>query len=313
MALLARKKAIYLGLESTYATEATIVGANVMDTENLSLNAIDGPVVQRNRDRPNLGGDARIPVGEFVSFSFEIPLAGSGTVDVAPKYAPALEMCGFDAPEITVATDVEMDLIGASATIKSATLWFEHDGQQHKILGARGSTEWRLSPGGLPRIVVTGQGLFVSPTSVAGLTPDYTGWQNEIAVNDANVPTCTLHGENVVVSDLSFNENAVVAYRNVINGEEVVLADWDFTGQITFDAPAISVKDWFSVHRNATVGTFQYILGATAGAIVQVACAVVQMQITNTYGASPEGISQLQANLFCLNTTPQKDFVLTTK
>ena len=311
MPLLARKKAIFLALEASYATEAVIAGSNVMDTENLSINAIDGPTQQRNRDRPFLGADKLIRVGEFVSFSFEIPLAGAGGATTTPNYSPALEMCAFDAPE-TLASSVEMDLIPSTATVKSATLFFEHDGQQHKILGARGSTEWVLSPGGLPRIRITGQGLFVSPTSVAGLTPDYTGWQDEIPVNDANVPTCVLHGESLVVSELTFNQNAQVAYRNVINGEEVVLADWEFSGQITFDAPAISAKDWFATSRNLTTGTFQLVLGATAGQIVTIDCADVQLVLNSTYDESPEGISTLRGALRCLNTTEQKDFQLTT-
>lgn len=314
MSLIAAKKAMYMALEATYATEAAIAGTDVLDTEELRIVAIDGPVVQRNRDRPNLGGTPRIQTGEFVSFSFNIPLAGAGAADTVPKYAELLELAAFDVAEVVATTHVEMDLIPSTATVKSGTFFFEHDGQQHKILGARCSTQWQLSPGGRPMIQVSGQGLFVSPTSVAGLTPDYTGWNDELPINDANVPTFTLHGETVVMSSFSVNQNGQLNYRNVVNGEEVVLSDWDFTGQVTFDAPAISAKDWFAVSKAGTRSTLQMVIGAAAGSIVQIDGAKVQMRLSgDTYAPSPEGISTLTADLFFTNETEQKDFVLTTK
>lgn len=293
MALLARKKILLAKVETVYGTDATPTGAsNAIQTSDLSITPLDGPVVSRNLDRATLGNDLQIQVGTFVTLSFMVEVAGGGGVDTAPSYGPLLEACGFS-ETITASTSVAYDPV--SDSFDSATLYYHHDGQLHSVTGARGTVAISLNPGEIPKYQFTFTGLYNTPSSTVDPTPDFSGFQTPVPVNNTNMTTFSLHGQNLTMISSSLDMANEVVYRNVVGNESVEVIDRSVSGSVAFESPAISVKDWFTAAINSTTGALQIVHGTSAGNIVTIDAPNVQV-VSPTYGES-DGISTIQANL----------------
>lgn len=293
MALLARKKILLAKVESTYGTDPTPTGAaNAIQTSDLSITPLDGPVVSRNLDRASLGNDLQIQVGTFVTLSFNVEIAASGTSDTPPAWGPLLEACGF-AETITASTSVDYDPV--STSLDSMTLYFHHDGQLHTILGARGTVALNLNPGSIPQFAFTFTGLYAAPSSTADPTPDFSAFQTPLPVNNTNMGTFTLHGSSVTMVECSLDMANEVVYRNVVGNESVELIDRAPSGNIVFEAPTIATKNWFETARLSTTGALSIIQGSGSGNIVWITAPNVQI-VSPSYGES-DGISTITASL----------------
>lgn len=308
MALLARKKLILAKVESTYGTDATPNGtSDAILTSELSITPLAGPTVSRNLDRATLGNDLQIQVGTFVQLSFMVEVAGGGAVDTAPPYGPLLEGCGF-AETINASTSVEYDPV--SSSLDSLTIYFHHDGQKHALTGARGSVAISLNPGEIPHYMFTFTGLYNTPTSTADPSVTLTGFQTPVPVNNTNTTTASLHTVDLTLVQCQLDMANEVVYRNVVGNESVELIDRAPSGQIAFEAPAISTKNWFDTAVNSTTGAMTITHGTTAGNIVTITAPAVQI-VSPTYGES-DGISTIQANLSLVPSSGNDEIQITT-
>ena len=309
MALLARKKLLLAKIETTYGTDSTPTGAaNAIQTSNFQITPLDGPTTSRNLDSPYLGNDVQIQVGSYVTVTFDVEFAGSGSgVDEVPAYGPLLEACGFDE---TVVVSTNVIYSPSNSDFESLTMYAHLDGQLHSITGARGSVAMSLSPGGIPQFSFTFMGLFNTPSSDTDPTPVFTAFATPVPVNNTNTTTATLHGETLVLRGLSLDVGNEVAYQNVVNSEAVDIIDRAVSGSISFDAPAISDKDWFTTAINSTTGNLTFTHGTTAGNIVTVTGPATQV-ISPTYGEA-SGIRTIEASLSLINGSGSNDIVITT-
>lgn len=307
MALLARKKLLLAKVESTYGTDPTPDGtSNAIQTSEMSITPLDGPVTSRNLDRATLGNDLQIQVGQFVTLTFMVEVAGGGDVDTAPSYGPLLEACGFS-ETINASTSV---VYAPAATAESVTMYFHHDGQLHKLTGARGSVAMDLNPGGIPHYMFTFTGLYNAPSSTADPTPVYTGFQVPKAVNNANTTTFSLHGSTQTMVEFQIDMANEVVYRNVVGNESVELVDRAPSGSVTIEAPTISTKDWFGTALASTTGALSMVHGTAAGNIVTIAAPAVQL-VSPTYGES-DGISTIAAQLSFVPSSGNDELTITT-
>ena len=293
MPLLARKKLLLAKTETTYGTDITPTGAaNAIQTSNLSITPLAGPVVSRDLDRATLGNDLQIQVGQFVQLSFMVEVAGSGTAGTAPAWGPLVEACGFSE---TISAGVSVAYAPESSPFESLTMYFHHDGQLHKLTGARGTFSMDMSAGGIPHFNFTFTGLYNTPTSTADATPTLTAFQVPKSVNDTNTTLFTLHTVNCNVITATFDMACNVVYRNVVNSESVEIVDRAPAGQLVFEAPTIATKNWFSTALASTTGALAIIHGTVSGNLIGVSAPNVQI-ISPTYGES-DGISTLQCGL----------------
>lgn len=293
MALLARKKILLAKAEVSYGTDPTPTGASdAIQTSDLSITPLAGPTVSRNLDRATLGNDLQIQVGTFVELSFKVEIAGGGAVDTAPAYSVLLQGCAFS-ETVNASTSVEFDPV--SASIDSLTMYFHHDGQLHKLTGARGTVSLSLDAGIIPVYNFSFTGLYNAPSSTTDATPDFSAFQTPVPVNNTNMTTFSLHSEDLTMISCSIDIANEVVYRNVVGNESVEIIDRAVSGSVTFEAPAISTKDWFTTAVNSTTGALSIVHGTSAGNIVTISASDVQI-ISPTYGES-DGISTLTANL----------------
>jgi len=309
MPLLARKKIILAKAESTYNVDPVPTGAaNAIQTSDVSITALAGGSVSRNNDRPAFGSSLSIMVNSFVELSFMVEIAGGGGVDTAPKYGPLLLACGFSQ---TVAASTSVTYTPISSAIGSVTLYFHHDGQLHKLTGARGTVALAMDAGTIPKYAFKFTGIYNAPSSTADAVPTLTGFQIPLPVNNDNMPTYSLHGTDVVMSASSIDIGNNVVYRNLVNSERVDIVDRAVAGSVTFEAPTITTKNWFEIARLGTSGALSIIHGTAVGNRVTISGPTVQI-IAPTY-SELNGVSMITAQmLFAVSAAGNDEITIVT-
>lgn len=192
-----------------------------------------------------------------------------------------------------------------SASFPSLTCYFNLDGEQHELNGVRGAVKLALSPGALPMLNFELTGLRVAPTASAAPTCDWSGFKIPVTVNAANASAFTLHGYAATVSKLDLDLANQVTYRNVIGQETVELTDRAPSGSITFDMPAIGTKDFHDIIADHGTGAVHFVLGSTAGSIIQVL--VPQAQLLQPQITDADGIASLQCGMRLIPTDAGND------
>ena len=307
MSLLYRKKLLLAKTEVTYGVDPTPTGAlNAILTRNLQITPIQADMLDRNLDRAALGNDISLHNGVHVACQFEVELAGSGTAGTAPAWAPLLLACGFS--ETVVAT-TSVTYAPISTAFPSVTLYYNIDGQLHIITGAMGTVSFTISPSdGIPSMSFQFTGLYNAPSSVAAPVVDVSAFIQPLPVNDTNTTTLTLDGQNLITESFSLDIANDVQYRNVIGAEKVLIVDRAPKGSITFEAPTLSSKNWFTKAVQNGTSAFSLIHGLTAGNIFTFTAPAVQLTEPN-YSES-QGIANIDASLNFIPTSAGNDEVV---
>jgi hypothetical protein len=238
-------------------------------------------------------------------------LTGGGGADTPPNFGDLLAACGMD-ETITAATDVEYGPI--STAFDSASIYFEHDGDQHKLLGARGTFSLSFEANELPRISFTMTARYAAPTTATTATPSYAGLGNVVPITNTNTPTLTLFGETESLVSLNIDWGAVVESENIPNLDEVFLNDRAVIGSVTILQRQISDYDWYAKTRSdvaRTLGVLAVVHGTVAGSIVDLDAPSVQ--VSNPQKGERKGNATLTMDLSLLPVSGNDEFTITTK
>lgn len=309
MALLKRKAAVLAKIETVYGTDPVPTGAaNAILVSDVTINPMEMKTVDRANIRPFLGNNEQLPTNLFVKLDFTCEIAGSGAAGTAPAWGPLLQMCGF-AETITASTKAEYSPV--SDLFKSGTLYFNMDGVQHKLTGARGSVALDFTRDGRPAFKFTFTGLFNTVADVASPAVTLTAWKVPLPVNRTNTPTFTLHGYAAVMHSLTADMANQVVYRELINGTAgALITDRKPAGQVVMEAATVATKDWWTSIRNVTTGALALVHGTAAGNKVQIDAPNVQL--INPQYQDQDGIAMLQAGLvFAPGTSGNDEFKIT--
>lgn len=309
--MLYKSRLLWAKIESTYGTDPTPTNADTILTQGLTISPYQGNTVSRDYDSPALGNSEIINTGPYAEVQFNVELAGSGAAGDAPGYGVLLKACGFS-ETLTASTDAVYAPI--SSAFPSVTLYFNVDGQRHILKGARGTVGITMSRGQLPTLNFTFTGLYATPTESA-MTADFSAFVAPIAVTDANTGTYTLHGYAAKAESFTMSMNNNVVYRNVVNGESVIITDRSPSGQFAIEAPTLSAKNYFSAiesHSGVTTGALQIIHGATSGNIIQVDAPAVQLSSLTMNDSDGILVYQMDAQ-FIPTSAGNDEFVLTVK
>jgi len=297
MPLLSNTMVVYAKAETSYGVDPspTVAGTDAVLTSNLSITPLAGPTASRNLNRSVLGAEEQIRVGNFVQVSFDVEVAGSGTAGTAPAYGALFEAC-----KLTGAVDASpatsYDYTPTSGTSDgSVRIVYQMGGQQHVISGARGTVSLSMNPGEIPRYSFSFTGIYNTPTTTAALTPDWSDYTVPVPVTNANTTTASLHSQSLVMTGFSLDFNNNVVYRNVVGSESVIITDRNVTGTISFEAPAISTKNWFNTAKDTTTGALSLVHGTASGNIVTLSASKVQL--TDPTYSDSDGITTIQASL----------------
>ncbi|MCK5769469.1 phage tail tube protein [Algiphilus sp.] len=275
---------------------------NAVLARNIQFQPFQGATATLDYDRPTLGAGKQYYTGPHGRLTFEVDLSGSGEAGTAPAWGPLLQMCGF-AETVTAETDVVYSLL--STGFEWGSIYFNHDGELHKLLGCRGTVSFTLNKGGMPSMAFEFWGLWdQTPTSAAVGTPDFSAFIDPVPVNEANTPTFTLDSYAAKCEAFSIDAGWDVQYRNVINDEHVRIVDRETTGQATIEKPALSDKDFYALVRGHSVVAGQLVHGTTAGNIITFD---VKAQLLMGADSNSQGLSVFPLDLRCIPTDAGDD------
>jgi len=298
MARYFRKLATLAKLETTYGTDAVPTGAtNAMQFTNVTVTPIEGDEVSRDLMLPYLGNSGVALAGTYGKFEGEVEIAGSGTAGTAPAYGTLLRMCGL-AEVITAGTSVVYSPI--SGSFESGSLYWNADGVNHILLGARGNVTLSFEPKKLPKFKFSFSGLLGTWSDTALPTTVLTGFKKPLIVNKVNTPTFTIHGNSSPGESLNIDLGQSVEPRFLIGYEAIEITDRSATGTAVIEARPLATVNWFDKALQRTRGALQLVHGISAGNIVQIDAPAVE--IGKVTQGSTQGVINYSLPLaFCPN------------
>lgn len=269
-----RKLALLTKLEVTYGTNSVpTAAANAILATEVTLTPIEGEEVPNDYYLPWLGDQGFKPAGLYARLEFSVDMNGAGTAGTAPAYGPLLRGCGMAQ---TLNAGVSAVYTPVSASFESLSTIFNMDGVQHILLGCRGTMMIDSGPLKLPRMKFTLTGLLGTITDVALPTPTLTAFRKANPMSKA-LTTLSLHGTEQVAESITFDVGAQVEPRMLIGEDSIQLVDRKVKGSVVVEAPPLATKNWFSIYQAATLGAFSLVHGTTAGEIVEITGANVQL------------------------------------
>lgn len=287
-----KRKVIVASIEGTYGVDANPTGANAILARDIKLTPLAAETVERDNPRPALGAYQKIHVGEHVMLEFDVEMAGAGSLGGIPGYSPIMRACGL-AQTNNVGVSTVYDPVSEGE--ESASIYMHFDGQLHKLIGARGSWGFRINKKGITYWHFVMTGLWDDPASVVDPIPDFSSFQQPRHVSNANTPTATLHGQNLIMSSLEINFNNEVVHRDLVGVEEVAILDRSPSGKIKFEAPDLSVWNVFTTAKANTLEALSVVHGTVAGNIVE--HAAPQVQILNPNYSEEDSKVMIDADL----------------
>jgi hypothetical protein len=308
---LKNKRLLLVKKETTYGTDATpVVGTNAILCGSLEIQPIQGDKVQRNIIRPYFGNQADIQTTTYATVSFEVEFAGSGAAGTAPQYGPLLQACGM-AETVTSSTKVEY--LPVSASFASVSIYFQADGLKHILLGAMGTVSWDLTAGQLPKMKYTFTGLLgtISDNAMPS-NPTYTSVV-PVPVSTTNTTPAEIFGYTPILDMFSLDLANAVTYRNLVNDQRVLITGRAPKGQVKLDVPTIASKDFFTLVKNATVGTISIQHGQSAGNIVVIDSATNGVTPSGLTYADRDNVDQIQMDLSFVPVSGNDEVKITVK
>lgn len=304
-----QNRVVLAKVETVYGTDSAPTGAaNAVQATNVELEPLLGDDVSRELVKPYFGNQGNFLTANYARLSYEVEIAGAGTVGTAPKYGPMLRGCGM-AEVISAGVDVQYNPI--STLQESLTHWFNGDGVKHVLLGARGTFTLDLTPKQIPRFKFTYTGLLgtISDAALpAGI--DYSGYIKPVQVNKANT-TFSLHGLANACEGFNLDLGNQIEPRFLIGSESIEHVDRQMSGNATLEAVSLATKDWFAIAQAHTTGVLAAQHGTVAGNIVSFGAPAVQIG-RPTYGQTQKIINN-QLPLILQPVAGNDEFSITVK
>lgn len=266
--------AMLFGIEDTYGTDIVPTVADAIIGANVSFTPIEGEEVSRDLMLPYLGNQGMVLAGQYARLEFDVEIAGAGTAGTVPKYGSLLLTAGM-AETVTAGTKVEYTIV--EDDVESGSLYFQHDGVQHILLGCQANVALSFAPSAIPKFRITLLGLLGTITDLALMpTVSTAGWTTPLHVSKANT-VLSLHGWNAVAESVSLDLGNTLTPRMLIGDELIMISDRKSTGSAVVEARKLATINWFERIQNRTRGLASIIHGRTAGNIVEVPCPAVEL------------------------------------
>lgn len=293
MPLKSVKKIIQVKVESSYGVDAApVIGTDDMLVSSFSIVPANIRYAERNSALPFFGAQDQIRAGETMSVEFDIELAGSGTVAGKPAYSPILRGCAMS-ETITPTTGPTIYALVTSGE-ESVTIYYNLDGQLHKILGAAGTAELKLAEGQIPVMHCTFEGLYGGIAAASFGTPVLTAFKKPLAMNKANT-TFSLHGYAAALASLTLTQGNQMEYKNRPNSERMHFTSRKSTGQVVIELPTVAAKAFVDICLNETTGILSMVHGTAAGQKVLIDAG--QVQLTNPRYTDDANIAMLTMDM----------------
>ena len=315
---LIRNTVILLKPEVTYGTDPTPTGAaNAMLVSNLNINPFNVTQVDRDLIRSYLGASEMLLGSRYVEMSFDVELAGAGTVAVAPAWGNSLLACAMAE---TVTATFRVDYTPVSSSFGSCTIYWYDDGLLHKATGARGAPMFKLGINGRPVISYKFLGLYTTPTAAANPSTTLTAWKAPQLICEANTLDVTFGGTHAtgtapaITAGTPYPSQGIevdmgikVDFNALLGGETVDITARAATAKVTLDLTAAQEVTMMAAAEDATLQTVGLSHGTVANQKVMIW--LPSVQITNVQKAEANGKRLVSLDLRCLPSSSGNDEV----
>jgi hypothetical protein len=288
-----KKQAVLAKIETTYGTDSVPTGAANAIQMTSAQYKLEAEEVSRDLIKPYLGHQGVILVGKYATLSGDVEIAGAGAAGTAPGYGVLLRMAGFSE---TIAAGVDVQYKPISAAFEAGSVYFNLDGVNHVLLGARASVKLNFKPKEIPRMTFDITGLLGNITDTVLPTAVYTAFKTPLPVSKANT-TFSLHTYAGGTEGVTLDLGATIEPRMLINTETIEYVDRGTTGEAIMEAAALSTINWFSIAQAHTTGVFALQHGLTAGNIFKVDGPATQVGIPD-YGETQKIVNNTLKLMF---------------
>lgn len=193
-----------------------------------------------------------------------------------------------------------------SSSFASATLYFNNDGVQHIITGARGTFTLNTSVGQIPTIDFQMTGIYNAPTDTAAPATTYTNQATPVIFKAGNTSAFSILSYKACLQSLSFNMANETVYRELVGcTKEVLITNRAPAGEVMIEAPTIAQKDFFTIANDDTTGALTLLHGSTAGN--RVTLVAPKVDISNPSYGDQDGIQMLNIPYVAIPTTAGND------
>jgi hypothetical protein len=274
MARYASNLAMATKIEATYGTDALpTVAANAILAANVEFQPSVGDMAERDLITAAMGHQGVQLVGSYATLAFDVEIAGSGTAGTAPACGPLLRASAMK-EVVTAGQDVKYSPI--STLQEAVSIYFNDDGVNHVLLGARGNLSGGLTPKQIPRFRFTMTGLLGIISDVPRVAPVFTAWKKPVPVSKANTDF-SLHAYTGPCEGFTFDLGNQIEPRFLIGYEGIEHVDRKMTGNATLEATLLATKNWFQAADSHVLGALASQHGKTAGNIVTFSADAVQI------------------------------------
>lgn len=296
-----RKTVILAAVESTYGTAPVFVPA----TDALLISDVEMSYTSNNKERDviraYLGASEELVGDDYLTFTFSVEMAPSGTVATAPAWGKLLRACGM--AETTVAAAC-VYYAPVSTTFSSLAFKYHIDGVAYEATGARGTFDLSMGIGDVPKIKFTFLARYnqASPTAVAnpaGLT--YAAYKAPLVVTNYNtgmvkigatfnkVTGVLTGGDDYASRGFNFDIGNNTVYQPMLGIDRVLITDRAAKGAITLDLAAADEVLFRTAVRANTLRTLSFDHGTVAGAKMLVHAPAAQL--TNPKTVDQDGVA----------------------
>lgn len=259
-----KNKAVLIKPELLYGVDTNPTGAvDWIEARNVVLTPMDNDKVARNIELPYLGSSGDVIVSSWAKLTFDVALAGSGTVATPPKWGSLALACGT-AETVVATTSVDYNLV--STGMGSVCAYINIDGTLHALLGGRGEVKGKMGYKATPMLSFAFDFLYVAPAAQAAPAVTRTGWPIEEGVNSINTSATTINGVPMPFSALDW------AFGNKVNRmdlpgpqREISITDRASTSSITVLAPDLATFDPFVLAQSGATVPVTTTHGSAAG------------------------------------------------
>jgi hypothetical protein len=284
MTRLTRLTAILAKIETTYGTDSVPTGAdNALLVSAPTLSHVFNNVA-RDNIKAYLGADEELVGTRSVSIGFDVEISGSGTAGTAPAWGPLLRGCAM-AQTVTAGQRVEYNPI--STGFESLTICYHRDGVLHKATGCRGTVEFMMEEGTIPKMRFAFTGLDAGPSAVSNPVQTLTPWRVPQVVTAANSAAVKLGatysagalsgGTDFCSRGLMLNLGNEVTFSSMLGPcTRVDIQNRAATGSLQLDLDAAAEVTQYGAINANTLTSVGLLHGSSAGNRVLVFAPAVQ-------------------------------------
>lgn len=286
MARYTRDSAILAKIETTEGTDSTPSGsANALLVSEQSIEPLVANNVPRELIRNYFGASEHLVGTAYVMVEFTVELQGSGAAATAPAWGALLRGCGFAESGLVSYAAYAPDTPSAQ---KSVTIYYYDSGSLHKLLGAKGTvSEGGMSVSGRPTLKFRFMGVDGGITAASVVSTTLTGWKTPAVITTANSGDVTLGGTYsagaisggtaYTSKGLTFDLGNEVQFTPLLGSEGIDITGREVTGSVEFDLTAAQEVTFMAAVKANTLQSMSLVHGASAGYIVGVSMAAVQL------------------------------------